>query len=207
MKIETANLETTDSSSSIAPADSRNSEAARTCSLQCHGCAYKRGAAANLEGQNMLRGFFADLGGYPFICHESMGWKEGREGYPEGAMQALAILTNRGIFIKSGANPELISIETAGVQKEMRLCGGWKESVRRLKELGWFARKDVMLVRRHYAKHGAACLERLTRDPETLMPDDRRTKKLDVEDIEEAIRWFYNEAKDAGVQIGWLLGW
>ena len=176
-----------------------------SCPGRCHGCAYKSGAAANLEGQNYLRGVFAALGGYPFVCHESLGWGPEREGYPEGSKQALAILTsNRFQLIKAGADPELIEKQVGKVREGMRMCGGWKAAVRRLKDLGWFANRDITLVRRHYAKHAAACLERLTRDQEEFMPDDRRDRRLDIEDIEESIRWFFNEAKDQGIKIGWL---
>ena len=174
------------------------------CTDQCHGCAYLKGAAANEEGHNLLRAAFAALGGYPFFCHESLGWTPDRTTYPEGTHPSLVILCGRDVFIKAGADPKRLEQQTAEIRRSMRACGGWKAAVRRLKEMGWFTRPEMTHVHRHFAKHAAACLERLTTNPEALMPDDQRDRKRDLEDIEEAIRWFFNEAHEAGVQIGWL---
>lgn len=170
-----------------------------TCSGQCHGCAYKQGAAANREGDNYLRGVFAALGGYPFICHESLGWRGKGKGYPGGAGNALAVLHSRKVLIAAGADPELIEKQVAEIRRGMRVCGGWKASVARLKAAGWFRRADVTLYRRWMAKQSAGALER-------LKVDSPERDGHEIQDIEGGIRWFFDEAKDAGIKIGWLFG-
>lgn len=180
------------------------------CTRQCSGCAYKSGAAANSEGDNLLRGVFAALGGYAFVCHESMGWGHGETGYPKGATEALTILTSRHALERAGASAAAIQAQTDDLRRSIRMCGGWKAAVQRLKSSGWYADKRVMLVRRHYAKHAAACIERLVhRDDPARMEtwtDKPVDSAIETQDIQESIEWFFNEAKESGIKIGWLFG-
>lgn len=172
-----------------------------SCS-QCHGCAYKPGAAANLEGQNFLRGVFAALGGYPFYCHQSLGWAPGQEHYPEGAEEALAILSSRHMLIRAGACIDSIDRETADLRRKLRICGGWRSAVRRLKASGWYSNPSVRYVRRHFAKTAAACVERLTKAA-TVSPEERSREEA-AQDLQDAIAWFFEEARAEGIKIGWL---
>lgn len=94
------------------------------CNGQCHGCAFKLGAAANLEAGNKLRGIFAALGGIPFFCHDSLGWKPGQTGYPKGAEDSLTILSNRAKIIAAGADPAKLDAQTAEIRASLHICEG-----------------------------------------------------------------------------------
>ncbi len=171
----------------------------RDCNGQCHGCAYKAGAAANSEPNNNLKGVFAALGGYPFYCHESLGWNRGRKGYPPGADNALAILTNRRSILAVGASPELVELQVAGVRKNLRVCGGWRAAVKRLKRMGWFANRDVNLVRRVMARRATESLSRLSEFGRYA-----EVQETGVQNVYCAAIWFVQESLEAGIPIGWL---
>lgn len=168
-----------------------------SCNGQCRGCAYKPGADANREPDNHLRGIFAALGGYPFYCHDSLGWS--KKGYAKDATQALAILSSRGVLIKLGASERLIESEVAEIRRGMKACAGWKASVARLQAAGWFRKPGVALYRRYMARGASVAMERLTKDSPERDGNEVRT-------IETAIGWFFNEAREAGTKIGWLFG-
>ncbi len=167
------------------------------CNRQCHGCALRTGAAANEEPHNRLRGIFAALGGYPFACHDSLGWGGDDVGYPKGAVNALAILHSQRKIIAAGADPELIEKQVAEVRRNLRMCGGWRAAVARLKAAGWFAGSGVTSYRRYMAKRAAGDLEHLKIDS----PD---ADGNEIRDIKATVEWFLNEAKDSRISINWL---
>lgn len=170
----------------------------KPCTGQCSGCAFKPGAAANREQTNMLRGFFTALGAIPFYCHHAMGYDEATGKYPAGASTALQILSNRKLRTSIealGAKP--IPIE---FQKSIRVCGGWKAAVARLKSDGWFADARVNLVRRHYASSAARAIDKITDG------NPKKVRRAGLKDLDTAVRWFLNEAREQGIRIGWLVG-
>lgn len=171
------------------------------CTGQCEGCALKKGASANLEPDNRLRGIFAALGGYVFACHESLGWTPDKDGYPGGKHkidQDLAILCSRPAIIRAGADSERLRLQVEGTRRAMRVCGGWKAAVARLKADGWFSNPTFRYIRRHYAKTAARDIEKLTHG-------NRAEQKVALRSIEQMTKWFVREAKDAKISIGWLL--
>lgn len=168
---------------------------------QCHGCAFKPGAAANQEPHNQLRGAFAALGGFPFICHEAMGWTPDRKGYPRDLKPELALLmTNTKALEALGVTPEMRERQIRNVRESVKVCGGWKAAIRRLKADGWFRNRTVTYIRRVVAMNAAAALHRLeTKD--LYDPDYTGTEP---EDVRRAVEWFRNEAREAGIKIAWL---
>lgn len=94
-----------------------------SCDRQCDGCAFKPGAAANMEIDNRLRGKLAMLGPIPFYCHDNDTWRQGdREG-----------LKTRREFRASG----------------YRICGGWLAAVRELAATGYY--NEARLATKVYA--------------------------------------------------------
>jgi hypothetical protein len=194
------------------------------CNNQCHGCAYKLNAAANQEPHNRLRAAFAALGGFVFVCHDSLGWQDDLDGYPGGARgveQKLSILMSRSKLIQAGASSDNIQRETAQLCREMRVCGGWKATVARLKAAGWFADPDIRMYRRFMAKAAARALEtflmlsdgkgrnwRERLDPEdelAVMKTRGKAKEKAGENLKRYVQFFHQEAKDAKVKLGDLL--
>ena len=160
----------------------------------CHGCAYRIGAAANEEPDNRLRGIFAALGGYLFACHESLGWRPDTGGYEPDMKESLAILMARPTLLRLGASEIKVKNETAALCEQLRVCEGWKASVARLKAAGWFDNPAYRMVRRQLAKQASALIDRLeSKDPYAEVMGG----ELHFREIEEALTWFVNEAREA----------
>lgn len=170
----------------------------KVCNGQCDGCAYKKGAAANIEPDNRLRAAFAALGGYAFACHDSLGWKPGMDGYPEGSKDAFSlILMSKEPLIKLGVDPKVIERQCAGVRKELRICSGWKSAVSKLNNAGWFPSPAIRFIRRHYAKQAATLIHRMDDD----QPEHTGNEAVELKKI---IQWFKNESKESRIEISWL---
>lgn len=173
------------------------------CDKQCEGCAFKPGAAANREADNKLRGVLTALGSIPFFCHSALGWHHDKPGYPLGATQALDVLASRKLqkaLHDATGNDPLADPDLADFRKQVRTCAGWRASVARLKAAGWFANKDVNLIRRHVASSAARDLVGLSEKKQ-----GRKQKAMRLKNIRKAFDWFMNEARESGVKIGWLL--
>jgi len=192
------------------------------CTGQCHGCAYKTGAAANLEPHNLIRGFFAAMGGFPFFCHESLGWTPDRDGYPDERAHLLGI--SKKTLISLGALPEAIDQRIAQVRRDARTCGGWRAAVAKLRDAGWYTKLgvDVRNYRRQMAKLGSNALDdyilvsklkmRDWRDaihPENPLGSEkslRAAKREAYRSLRMYFEFFIEDAKEQGVDIRWLVG-
>ena len=161
----------------------------------------QEGAAANQEVANKLRGIFAALSGRAFWCHESLGWAHGEKGYPPGAVSDLGPSRRsktRKAIIECGVNPAAMDENIARLLESLHICGGWRAAVGRLKSLGWFANRDVNLVRREFAKSALRDLSDMASTPKEL-------RKAQMKSLKQVVEWFMNEARESGVKIGWLL--
>jgi len=194
-----------------------------TCNGQCHGCAYRPGAAANRESHNKLRAVFAALGGYPFLCHESLGWTPDRPGYPDARAlnERLGILMTRAKLVELGAMPENIARETEQLRRSVRMCFGWRTAVARLKAAGWFARADFTAYRRQMGKLAARALDdfiaigklrpRDWRDelhPENPLATAKTLAEAKMRaraDLKMYTEFFVTDARESGVNIRWLM--
>lgn len=97
---------------------------------ECEGCAFKPGAAANLEPNNFLKGQLCALGGLPFYCHDGQDWQD-----PESH----TVATRREIRARG-----------------IRICAGWKSSVARLAREGHF--RDGRVLKQCFAVAGLEAL-------------------------------------------------
>lgn len=180
-----------------------------SCDGQCHGCALKPGAAANVELDNRMTAALAALGGIPFLCHDRIGWqsKGKRDGYPKGREARIQrahanLITAPRLIHNSAELASCISDTNAsGLPAEMfaadrkalgrrPMCQGWRNTVGDLAKQGWFKNKPLSKVRRIMAK--------------TALDDLRKIKQGDKKafgGLEEAIRWFASEIKEAGVKF------
>jgi len=155
---------------------------------QCSGCAFKSGAAANGEVTNRLRGAFAALGGYVFLCHESLGWKHGKTDYPKGAREALDVIELSRVLRRCGVSEAYLQEKRAALP-DIRVCGGWRAAVARLAAAGWFRSPAVRYIRRYYARRAAAQVD--------------QGESLKV--IKSSLDWFIRESKESGIDIKFLL--
>jgi hypothetical protein len=173
------------------------------CNGACSGCAFKQGAAANQEANNRLRGILTALGGIPFVCHSSIGWTPDKNGYPLGAMNAIDVIMSpklqKALKNVTGDDP-LADPAMIEFRSQIRMCAGWRSAVARLKKAGWFASKDVSLVRRHAASSAARDLAGLSDKKQS-----KADKAMRMKNLRDTFDWFMREARDSKVKIGWLL--
>lgn len=94
---------------------------------QCDGCAFKDGAAANVEPYNRLRSEICAIGGLPFFCHANIDWRKDL----------------------TGKDPEQLGAEL----RKTGICAGWRERVLELKSGGHFDDPEIRIVRRLVAAY------------------------------------------------------
>lgn len=148
----------------------------------------------------------AALGGIPFLCHEELGWKGKRKGYPKRQQSIQAAHDNLLSAPKLIHNsPELamcVSDATAtGLPASMfaesrkilgprPMCGGWRAAVGSLATQGWFASPALRRVRRIMAKDALVALEGLKGKTPNAMGT-----------LETSLKWFLAELKRQGVKF------
>lgn len=97
----------------------------------CDECAFTKGAAANLEPYNQLRGMVCALGPLPFGCHHNLDWHNSDRWTVAQQREAL---------------------RTAGI------CQGWAASVRELKAKGVYS-TPFQAIRQAVAKQALMAIE------------------------------------------------
>jgi hypothetical protein len=103
----------------------------------CEGCAFTKGAAANLEPQNAIKSQFCVLGGLPFYCHHD----------DTGAIRDMKEL-RKGDLRRAVQNGDT------------HICAGWKREVKELSATGYY--RIALQTKRAFAMFGLGALQIFT---------------------------------------------
>jgi hypothetical protein len=171
------------------------------CDRRCSGCAFKKGAKANLEVTNRLTGMFAALGGIPFYCHDALGWYPDQPGYPQGARSIqMAADSLRSAPKLIHDSPDMVRVITdatpTGVPPAMfdadraiigrtPMCQGWKRAVHKLSDKGWFADPSRRVLFRQIAALGLSHIEELNGSA-----GGPNIRKAAIAGIGKTLEWF-----------------